>query len=81
MHSLFIMGILVDTRKKSAPKVQEILTQHGDNIISRFGVHDPGEENHGLIVLTIRDKEEFLKDLTKELEQLDGVTVKSIQMK
>jgi putative iron-only hydrogenase system regulator len=81
MNNLFIMGILVDKRKKSAPRVQEILTDYGDSILSRVGIHDPGEENHGLIVLCIRDTEEFLNKLSKELEELDGVSIKSIQMK
>jgi len=75
------MGILVDTRKKSAPKVQEILTQYGDSILSRFGVHDPGEEEHGLITLSVRDKEERLDTMLLELEHLDGVTAKLVQMK
>lgn len=81
MQNLFIVGILVDTRKESAPKVQEILTSHGNKILSRFGTHDPGEENHGLIVLTVRESESFIKELVQQLEQLEGVTVKFIQMK
>jgi len=81
MDNLYIMGILVDTRKKSAPKVQEILTQYGDSILSRFGVHDPGEEEHGLITLSVRDKEERLDTMLLELEHLDGVTAKLVQMK
>lgn len=81
MENLFIMGILVDKRTKSAPKVQEILTQYGDSIISRFGVHDPGEVNNGLITLNIQDNEDGFHGLSSKLESLDGVTVKSMQMK
>lgn len=81
MTNLFIMGISVDKRQATAPNVQEILTQFGDSIVSRFGIHDPGEENHGLISLTIRDEQERVDALTHKLEHLDGVTCKSIQMK
>jgi putative iron-only hydrogenase system regulator len=75
------MGILVDKRTKSAPKVQEVLTKYGDSILSRIGIHDPGEKEHGLITLNLRDKEEQLEALTQELEHLDGVTVKTVYMK
>jgi hypothetical protein len=75
------MGILVDKRTESAPKVQEILTRFGDSILSRVGIHDPGEEDHGLITLNIRDREEKIKSLSKELESLNGVRVKTVNMK
>lgn len=81
MDNLSIMGILVDKRTKSAPKVQEILTRYGDSILSRFGIHDPGEREHGLITLNLRDKEEHLDALAHELEHLEGVSVKAVRMK
>lgn len=81
MSNLSIMGILVDRRTKSAPKVQEVLTKYGDSILSRTGIHDPGEKEHGLITLNLRDEEEQLEALAQELESLDGVTVRSINMK
>ncbi len=81
MESLGIMGILVDKRTKSAPKVQEVLTKYGDSILSRVGIHDPGEEENGLITLNIRDKNERIEELEKKLEELDGVEVKTIYMK
>jgi putative iron-only hydrogenase system regulator len=81
MNNLFIMGILIDKREKSAPNVQEILTQYGDSIVSRFGVHDPGEEEHGLITLTVSDNQERVEALSQKLEHLDGVTSKWVQMK
>jgi hypothetical protein len=79
--SLCIMGILVDRRLESAPRVQEILTQHGDSILSRVGMHDPGEEQHGLITLNIRDRHENVEKLEHELGALEGVQVKTIVMK
>ena len=81
MDNLFVMGILVDKRKRSAPRVQEVLTQYGDNIVSRFGTHDPDEEEHGLITLHVKGNEGRLTELSQELESLDGVVVKSVQMR
>ncbi len=80
MSALNIMGVLVDKRTKSAPVVQEVLTKYGDSILSRFGIHDPGEKEHGLITLNLRDKEERIEALARELEELDGVTVKSVYL-
>ncbi|KOF56330.1 hypothetical protein AGR56_05765 [Clostridium sp. DMHC 10] len=76
MDKLSIVGILVDKRTKSAPQVQEILTKYGDSIISRFGTHDPGEREHGLITLNFRDKEETLKAMIQDLKNVDAVVVK-----
>lgn len=81
MKNLCMMGIVVDKRTQSAPKVQEVLTRFGDSIISRFGIHDPGEEQHGLITLNVRDGIDKIQSLEKELEDLEGVTVKTIVMK
>lgn len=81
MKSLSIVGILVDKRTQAAPRVQEILTKFGDSILSRVGVHDPGEEQHGLITLSVRDKQEKIDALARELEALEGVQVKTVAMK
>ncbi len=81
MEHLNIMGILVDKRTESAPRVQEILTKYGDSILSRVGIHDPGEKQHGLITLNVRDKGERIDALAEELESLEGVEVKTITMK
>ncbi|WP_242874661.1 hypothetical protein [Clostridium pasteurianum] len=81
LDKLSIVGILVDKRTKSAANVQEVLTKYGDSIISRFGTHDPGEHDHGLITLNFRDKEDKLKSMIHDLENIDTVVVKSINMK
>jgi hypothetical protein len=81
MKSLGIMGILVDKRTESAPKVQEVLTKFGDSILSRVGIHDPGEEQNGLITLNIRDRNEKIEELEKQLIGLEGVMVKTVFMK
>jgi hypothetical protein len=81
MDNLYVMGILVDKRTKAAPRVQEVLTQYGGSIVSRFGTHDPDEVENGLITLHVKSQEDSLKALSQQLESLDGVVVKSVQMK
>ncbi len=74
------MGILVDKRTEAAPQVQDILTRNGDMILSRVGIHDPGEEQHGLITLNIRESQKAVEKLEHELGSIDGVQVKMIEM-
>jgi hypothetical protein len=81
MKNLSILGILVDERKSTAPKVQEVLTKHGEIITARFGIHDPGEVQNGLITLNVLSTDEELEKLSDELSLLDGVQVKSVTMK
>jgi hypothetical protein len=74
------MGILVDKRTKAIPCVQDVLTKNGDMILSRFGLHDPGEEEHGLITLNIREDKCVVEKLEHELGAIDGVLVRMIAM-
>lgn len=80
ISSIKVVGISVDKRTKSAPKVQEILTKFGDNIISRYGVHDVGEHEKGLITLNFVGGNESLSQLKSELNDLEGVIVKSVDL-
>lgn len=75
MDNLSVMSIRVDHRKNSAPKVQDILTKNGDIILNRFGMHDPGEVNTGLITLNLRAAKNRINNMADELTTLDGVEV------
>ncbi|KXG76405.1 hypothetical protein [Thermotalea metallivorans] len=79
MDPLSVMSIRVDHRADAAPKVQEILTKHGDMIIGRFGIHDPGEVNHGLITLNLRGDMEKIRHMMEQLEGLEGIKVNHMQ--
>ncbi|SNT03066.1 hypothetical protein SAMN05446037_103436 [Anaerovirgula multivorans] len=79
MDKLSVMSIRVDRRTDSAPKMQEILTKYGDIIIGRFGIHDPGEVDHGLITLNIRADMERINNIMEELESLDGIQANHMQ--
>ncbi len=79
MDQLSVMSIRVDHRTHSAPKMQEILTQNGDMIVGRFGIHDPGEVNHGLITLNLRGEMGKIRNMMDQLEGLDGIKVNHMQ--
>ncbi|AOT69688.1 hypothetical protein [Geosporobacter ferrireducens] len=79
MDNLSVMSIRVDHRTDSAPKMQEILTKNGDIIIGRFGIHDPGEVDHGLITLNLRGDMGRIRGMADSLEALDGIKVNHMQ--
>nr|WP_218623481.1 hypothetical protein [Thermoanaerobacter sp. CM-CNRG TB177] len=74
------MGISVEKRSEFGPKVQEVLTKHGDQIIARFGIHD-SQNGSGLITLNVRGKEKFMEELAEELGAIPTVTVKYMNLK
>ncbi len=59
-----IVGIIVEDRTHEAPRVQEILTEHNDAILSRSGIPLPNRDA-GLITIT-------MECTAKEREELMG---------
>lgn len=76
---LSVMSISIDHRTDSAPRVQEILTINGDLILGRFGIHDPREENTGLITVNLRGERRRINNMMDELSGLDGVKVNHME--
>lgn len=79
MDNLSVMSIRVDHRTDAAPKMQEILTKNGDIIIGRFGIHDPGEIDHGLITLNLRGDMQRIQRMADSLKALEGIKVNHMQ--
>ncbi|PAB58651.1 hypothetical protein [Anaeromicrobium sediminis] len=73
MDNLSVLSIHVDHRTDSVPRVQEILTENGDMIVGRFGIHDPKEVNHGLITLNLRANMNRINTMMDELNGLEGI--------
>ena len=76
-----ILGIHIHDRVRSAAGVQKILTDHGDRIQTRLGLHHVHEGQgspHGLILVEILGKGSEAQSLIERLSALDGVTVKSM---
>jgi len=74
------MGISVEKRSEFGPKVQEVLTKYGDQIIARFGIHD-SQNGSGLITLNVRGEQKFMEEFEEELSAIPTVKVKYMNLK
>ncbi len=74
-----LLLVLVDGRKQSAVKVQQILTEWGCLIKTRLGIHDGVLDNcteHGLIILELVGDPDKHQEMTRKLNLLPGVKAK-----
>ena len=70
------VGIIIEDRKKAAPVVNKLLSEHGDIIVARVGL--PYRERHcSVITLIVDATTDELGALTGKLGALPGVSVKS----
>ena len=74
MMVMGVMGVLLSDRREQAPRVQDVLTEYGDLILCRSGVHDPAKAR-GLITLMVEAPENDIDALAVELEDISGVEV------
>lgn len=77
-----VMALIINHRSKKAPEVQEVLTKHGCIIKMRLGLHEAGNvcSEEGLVILQLSGEEEEIKALEKDLNNLDGVTAKTMNI-
>lgn len=83
MSCYYIIGVRMDNRIDNAVKFQEILTKNGCKIKTRLGLHEVNDEvcsNDGLIVLQPYGSKEDVEALVKELNSLEGVTARYIDL-
>lgn len=73
---LGFIGIIIENRKKSAEKVNALLSQYGEMIIARTGLPYK-EKDCCVITLVIDATTDEVGNLTGKLGLIDGVTVKS----
>jgi metal-responsive CopG/Arc/MetJ family transcriptional regulator len=71
---MYIVAIQNDTRKENACELQDVLTDFGDNITTRLGIHDPDEKNKGIIIVTYI--KEDIEKFVETLNSIDGVEAK-----
>jgi hypothetical protein len=78
-----VLLVLVDHRKRSAVKVQKILTAWGCLVKTRLGIHD-GVLKHcsdtGLLILELVGEKAKRKELARKLGVLPGVTAKLVEL-
>lgn len=70
---MYIISIATEKREKEIPDVQEILTEYGENIISRLGIHNCKKDNYGLIII-VYDAED-IEEFVEKLNVIKGINV------
>lgn len=71
---LSLVGILVDHRGAMAPRVQEVITEYGAEVIGRLGVPSPSKEK-GLITLAMEAETNEIEEFKTKLKAIEGVEV------
>ncbi|MDR1630536.1 MAG: hypothetical protein LBS36_10060 [Oscillospiraceae bacterium] len=83
MSCYYVIGVRMDNRVGNALKFQETLTKNGCNIKARLGLHETSEDacaNDGLIILQPCGTKEQIEQLVADLNGLDGILAKLIDL-
>jgi hypothetical protein len=83
MSSYYIIGVRMDNRIDNAVKFQEVLTKNGCMLKTRLGLHDIIDDdcaNDGIIVLQPYGSKEDVEALVNELNSLEGITARYIDL-
>ncbi|MDD3212713.1 MAG: hypothetical protein PHY64_03525 [Eubacteriales bacterium] len=83
MSCYYVIGVRMDNRTANALRFQEALTKNGCKIRARLGLHEAGGDvcaNDGLIVLQPCGEKAEVEQLTGDLNALEGVTAKLIDL-
>ncbi|ARN56492.1 hypothetical protein [Sedimentisphaera salicampi] len=81
MDRHLILGVHVTERLKHAQAIQEVLTNFGDTIKTRIGLHDVNGEissPNGVLLLECIDKQDRFSSLKQDLSNIEGVEIKEI---
>ncbi|MBN1566506.1 MAG: hypothetical protein JXA73_01570 [Acidobacteria bacterium] len=77
-ESHILLAVHITNRLKKVPPVQKILSQYGDVIRTRLGIHEVGKNYsspEGVLILDIVD-ESKARQLQKMLDKLQGIETK-----
>lgn len=83
MSCYYIIGVRMDNRIDNAVKFQETLTKNGCKIKARLGLHEVSDDacsRDGIIVLQPCGNKEDVDALVNELNSLEGVTARYIDL-
>jgi len=79
----YIIGVRMVNRVENAVKFQEVLTKNGCKIKTRLGLHEVSDDacsNDGIIVLQPYGTKEDVEALVQELNSLEGITARYIDL-
>ncbi len=83
MSSYYIIGVRMANRISEAVKFQDLLTKNGCKIRTRLGLHEVSDNacsNDGLIVLQPYGSKEDVEALVNDLNSLEGITAKYLDL-
>ena len=83
MSYYYVIGIRMDNRVGNASSLQKVLTENGCKIKARLGLHEVSEDlcaTDGLIILQPYGEKEEIEQLVKELNALEGLKAKLIDL-
>ncbi|MEA5049638.1 MAG: hypothetical protein VB034_13675 [Eubacteriales bacterium] len=83
MSYYYVIGVRMDNRVSNAASFQQVLTDNGCKIKARLGLHEVSDNlcaTDGLIILQPYGKKEEIENLVQELNRLEGVKAKLIDL-
>ena len=83
MSYYYVIGVRMDNRTSNASQFQKVLTENGCKIKARLGLHEVSEDlcaTDGLIILQPYGEKDEVEQLVKELNGLDGIKAKLIDL-
>ncbi len=83
MSYYYFIGVRMDNRTSNATSFQQVLTQNGCKIKARLGLHEVNADScatDGMIILQPFGEKEEIEQLVKDLNKLDGVKAKLIDL-
>ena len=83
MSNYYVIGVRMDNRVGNSAAFQRVLTENGCKIKARLGLHEVSEElcsTDGLIILQPYGEKEEIEQLVKDLNKLDGILAKLMDL-
>lgn len=83
MSHYYLIGIRMNDRIANATSFQEALTQNGCRIKTRLGMHEADDTsctNDGIVIVQPIGEKEEVEQLVENLNKLDGVTAKLLDL-
>lgn len=83
MSYYYVIGVRMDNRVSNAGSFQRVLTENGCKIKARLGLHEVSEgacAADGIIILQPFGEKEEIEKLVQELNRLEGVKAKLIDL-
>ena len=79
MGKHIILAIHITDRLKHAGQVQQLLTEYGNHIKTRLGLHDVDTPSpNGVLLLEMHGNEDRIGELKGKLAQVEGIEVKEV---